>query len=174
MSNHNLTWLNHPYCFESQNFTSWLKTLPWFRKKSLILYQGNDFYPTAYWNVICKTGLVSFIGKYFKTLSQKVIFSHEQMKYFDNINSVQVFHCQFLQKLPRLFPVPLWNKKQVYISVQLQGGHFDPSEGKLRKHGDLFREQEKRMFWGIGNLKAPTVLPPFKGVLNMRWLSLFW
>lgn len=96
------------------------------------------------------------------------------MKYFDNINSGQVFHCQFLQKLPHLFPVPLWNKKQIYISVQLQRGHFDLSERKLRRHGDLFKEQEKRMFWGIGNLKAPTVLPPFKGVLNMRWLLLFW
>lgn len=44
----------------------------------------------------------------------------------------------------------------------------------LRKHGDLFKEQEKRVFRGIGNPKVPTVLTPFKGVLYISWLSLFW
>lgn len=43
----------------------------------------------------------------------------------------------------------------------------------LKEHGDLVKEQEERVFRGIGNPKAPTVLTPFKGELCIRWLSLF-
>lgn len=152
-----------------------MKTLPSFRNKSLnlFLHQGNYFYSTVYWNVIFKTGLLNFVDKYFKALPKKVSFNHEQIKYFDNINSVQIFLYEFLQKFHHLCLVPLWNKKQTHISVQLQDSRFDLSDINAKEVWRLFNKQEKRVFRSVGNPTAPTVLRPFKGVLYFRWLSLF-
>lgn len=120
------------------------------------MHQRNYFYSTAYWNVIFRIDLLNFVDKYFKALPKKVSFTHEQIKYFDNMNSVQVFHYQFLQKLHHFFLVPLWNEKQAYISVQLQDSHFDLSDINAKGYEACLTNRRKEC---LSALEAPKQQP---------------